>query len=49
MSMSHVAIPMLLAGLLMTVTAQAASLDDEVKSAYTAWDAAFNKSDARVR
>jgi uncharacterized protein (TIGR02246 family) len=48
MSMSHVAIPMLLAGLLMTVTAQAASLDDEVKSAYTAWDAAFNKSDAKA-
>ena len=48
MQMPHVAIPMLLAGLLMTVTAHAASLDDEVKNAYAAWDAAFNKSDAKA-
>jgi len=30
------------------VVAFAASIEEEVKAAYTAWDAAFNKSDAKA-
>lgn len=33
-------------GLLLPSAAVAASLEDDVKSAYAAWDAAFNKGDA---
>ena len=35
-------------GLIASVAASAASLDDEVKAAYAAWDAAFNNGDAKV-
>jgi ketosteroid isomerase-like protein len=39
---------MLLAGLLLPVMAHAAALDDQVKAAYAAWDAAFNKGDPKA-
>jgi uncharacterized protein (TIGR02246 family) len=43
-----VAISVLLAGLLVpAATPAAASLDEQVKEAYAAWDAAFNKGDAK--
>ncbi len=35
-------------GLIAPVAASAASLDDEVRAAYAAWDAAFNNGDAKV-
>ena len=44
-----VAISVLLAGLLVPAAAPAAaSLDEQVKEAYAAWDAAFNKSDPKA-
>ena len=48
MPIARVAIFVLVAGLLAPVAAHAASLDEQVKAAYTAWDAAFNKSDAKA-
>jgi ketosteroid isomerase-like protein len=48
MPIVRVAIFVLVAGLLAPVAAHAASLDEQVKAAYTAWDAAFNKSDAKA-
>ena len=45
MPKSRIAIFVLLAGLLAPMMAYAASLDDQVKSAYTAWDSAFNRGD----
>lgn len=38
----------MITGLLTPLAATAASLDEEVKAAYAAWDAAFNKSDAEA-
>ena len=48
MPIARVAIFVLVAGLLAPVAAHAASLDEQVKAAYTAWDAAFNTSDAKA-
>ena len=38
----------LLAGLLAPAAARAAAPDEDVKAAYAAWDAAFNKGDAKA-
>ncbi len=38
----------LAAGLLIPLTARAATLDDQVRDAYKAWDAAFSKGDAKA-
>ncbi len=35
-------------GLLVPAMAAAATLDEQVRTAYTAWDAAFGKSDAKA-
>jgi uncharacterized protein (TIGR02246 family) len=48
MSIARVAIFVLVASLLRPVAAHAASLDEQIKAAYAAWDAAFNKSDAKA-
>jgi uncharacterized protein (TIGR02246 family) len=48
MPSSRFAILVLLAGLLAPVAAHAASLDEQVKTAYAAWDAAFNKGDPKA-
>ena len=45
MPTSRFAILVLLAGLLAPVAAHAAPLDERIKAAYAAWDAAFNKGD----
>ena len=42
------AVLLLLVGLLAPVAAYAASLDEQVKTAYSAWDAAFNKGDPKA-
>jgi uncharacterized protein (TIGR02246 family) len=42
------AILVLVTGLLAPVTATAASLQEQVSAAYTAWDAAFNKGDPKA-
>jgi hypothetical protein len=43
------AILVLVTGLLAPVMATAASLQEQVSAAYTAWDAAFNKGDPKSR
>ena len=48
MPTSRFAIFAFLAGLLAPVAAYAASLDEQVKTAYSAWDAAFNKGDPKA-
>jgi uncharacterized protein (TIGR02246 family) len=49
MPIARIAIFVLVAGLLVwSKTTYAASLDEQVRAAYTAWDAAFNKSDAKA-
>ena len=48
MRMLRAAILVLVAGLLVPSLAQAASLQEQVSAAYAAWDAAFNKGDAKA-
>jgi ketosteroid isomerase-like protein len=43
-----VAILVICAGTLVSMTAYAASPEEEVKAAYTAWDQAFSKADAKA-
>jgi uncharacterized protein (TIGR02246 family) len=45
---SSVAVLMLCANVLMPATTYAASPEEDVKAAYAAWDAAFNKGDAKA-
>lgn len=44
----RVAMIVLCMGLIAPVAASAASLEDEVRAAYAAWDAAFNNGDAKL-
>ena len=48
MRILRAAILMLVTGFLMPTLAQAASLQEQVSTAYMAWDAAFNKGDPKA-
>ena len=48
MSLDRFRVLVVLTGLLVPGLASAASMEDQVKAGYAAWDAAFNKADAKA-